>query len=50
MKCSKITYQWGDEDSWNRDWKADCKCNTGKRERFIDVVDITSQTQILLDN
>ncbi|EGF97999.1 uncharacterized protein MELLADRAFT_84103 [Melampsora larici-populina 98AG31] len=50
MKYSKITYQWGDEESWNRDWKVNCKCNTAKRERTIDIVYITSQIPILLDN
>ncbi|EGG00216.1 uncharacterized protein MELLADRAFT_67986 [Melampsora larici-populina 98AG31] len=43
MRCSKRTYQWGDEESWNRDWKAACKCTTDQQERSIDVVDITCQ-------
>lgn len=46
MKCSKKTFQWGDEESWNQDWKENCKCNSDKRERSIDVVDITSQKKI----
>ncbi|KAH9809612.1 hypothetical protein DFH28DRAFT_904321 [Melampsora americana] len=45
MRCSRRTHQWGDEESWNRDWKVACNCKE-LRERTIDVVDITSQIRI----
>ncbi|EGG13216.1 uncharacterized protein MELLADRAFT_58361 [Melampsora larici-populina 98AG31] len=47
MKCSKKTYQWGDETIWNQDWKTACQC-TDVRERSVDVVDITSKKFIFM--
>ncbi|KAH9808126.1 hypothetical protein DFH28DRAFT_910754 [Melampsora americana] len=39
MKCSKKTFQWGDEELWNRDWKSPCDC-PDRQEKLIDVVDV----------
>lgn len=42
MKCSKKTFQWGDEDLWKHDWKDPCSCSgQNVRERSVDVVDIS---------
>ncbi|KAH9822318.1 hypothetical protein DFH28DRAFT_856777, partial [Melampsora americana] len=45
MKCSKKTFQWGDEELWNKDWKSACDC-PNQTARSIDVVDILRRNKI----
>ncbi|KAH9809127.1 hypothetical protein DFH28DRAFT_906642 [Melampsora americana] len=50
MRCSKKTFQWGDEVLWNRDWKKGCNCTASKkRQRKVDVVDLLSRKKITIN-
>lgn len=42
MTVHTKTSQWGDPETWNKDWNAPCSC-TRVREKWVDTVDILGE-------